>query len=253
MPKLKLKSFKGAIVGLQQSGKTTLRLRLTEEDYQILLPPTVRTTASSILVVEGSNTTHCPACGWKSEVTCPKCETTIIDSHICPNCRMTIIDLPKEICPNCQTALQGLAMDLYDTPGQKTSRERALLQALHNVDVVICVIDGTVPERFEETAEFLAKILETIPEKVPLAILYNKKDLAEYYVDPEAEAEQVLKPLRQVFFENKRRLMRVFPTSVLTGEGMAEALEWIYHHIPEAKKYWEHLQNYLKKQEQLSK
>ncbi|MFX0062505.1 MAG: ADP-ribosylation factor family protein [Candidatus Hermodarchaeota archaeon] len=123
-----------------------------------------------------------------------------------------------------QVVKQNLILTSWEGAGQKSYR--ALWpEFLRNSNGLMFVIDGSDPDRFDEAKEEFYKLLASDKENLPLAICVNKSDLENFigsafiieFLDVEAKLTE--------------RSWEYFNTSAVTGEGLAEALDWLVEEI----------------------
>ncbi len=107
----------------------------------------------------------------------------------------------------------GINVNFWDMGGQKKYRERYLQRDIYfeNIDTFIYLIDIQDPNRFEESLDYLEKILKIFKEieyntKNPIFICFTKMDFEEAFMEkPEyiANLAKVRKEILQKFSEFK--------------------------------------------------
>jgi ADP-ribosylation factor-like protein 3 len=96
-------------------------------------------------------------------------------------------------------------------------------------DALIYVIDSADRRRMEETGVELQQLLdEERLSHVPLLVMANKQDLLNALAPGEITTELGLNELRE-------RTWQILPCSAKTGEGLQEGMEWIVEQINSGK------------------
>jgi small GTP-binding protein len=115
---------------------------------------------------------------------------------------------------------KGFNLNVWDVGGQH--RIRPLWRHyLHNVDVLIFVVDSNDVSRIEEAREELHNLLEEDEIHNAIVLVYaNKQDL------PNAVKPKEMANLLQLMHMTNR-VWHVQGTVATTGDGLYEGLEWI--------------------------
>lgn len=120
---------------------------------------------------------------------------------------------------------RNLTFVCWDIPGQEVYRPQ-WVSNMRDTLILLFVIDGADPKRWEEAMHELQKILNEFP-KIPLALLLNKADLPDYVEK---------KTFSNVFgtsLKASEQPIGLFETSALTGEGLKDLFQWILRRLAE--------------------
>lgn len=119
---------------------------------------------------------------------------------------------------------QGIMLNVWDIGGQKTIRPY-WRNYFENTDVLIYVIDSADRARFEESGIQLAELLEEEKlARTPLLLFANKQDLMNA-----ARSTELMDGLNLNAI--KDRPWQIQQCSALSGEGLANGMEWIRKNI----------------------
>lgn len=125
---------------------------------------------------------------------------------------------------------KGVSFMIWDVGGQDKVRSlwRSYTRA---TDGIVFVVDSSDAERLEEAKVELLRISRT-PEAsgVPILVLANKQDLPRARKAPELERSMRIGDVRL------GRQVAVKEACAITGEGLDESLEELYHMIKERRK-----------------
>ena len=115
---------------------------------------------------------------------------------------------------------QGLCFTVWDVGGQ--DKIRVLWKHYYqNTDGIIFVVDSNDPDRIEDAAEELQKMLaEEELQNCAVLIMANKQDIHGALSPEVVEDKMGMKQL-------KGRIYHVEGTSATTGQGLKEGLNWI--------------------------
>lgn len=94
---------------------------------------------------------------------------------------------------------------------------------------VIFIVDSSIEAAIQRSGKALSRILELIAPGTAFLILANKVDLPSIF--PIAELIQKL-GLTEIQYEALQEL-QIFPVSAKTGEGLAQAIDWLSHKLLE--------------------
>ncbi len=124
----------------------------------------------------------------------------------------------------------GLFMKVWDVGGQDTFRESIWLRLLElKPDVIIYVVDSADHDALQESENWFRKIaLSPQTKTTPIVVLANKQDLPNALSPGELAIQMHLFEAAIERGESANpRTFRVFPTSLKTGEGVDELLEYL--------------------------
>ena len=125
-----------------------------------------------------------------------------------------------------QVEIGSLFMNVWDLGGQITFRETIWpkLIEIGDIDLILWVVDAADKARLTDSEKELIKILNYPRlEKTPCAILANKQDL-----ETAMDLKEFILHFK-VVESCTLRTFQIFPTSMFTGEGIDQVLEWIQH------------------------
>mmetsp|Transcript_19127 Transcript_19127/g.24148 ORF Transcript_19127/g.24148 Transcript_19127/m.24148 type:complete len:180 (-) Transcript_19127:2704-3243(-) len=118
---------------------------------------------------------------------------------------------------------QNIAFTVWDVGGQ--SRIRPLWRHYNkNSHAIVFVLDSNDKERISEAKEEIQNILSDVKEETSLLVLANKQDLCNAMGEQEIYDKLNLQ-------SHSTRKVRVQLTCAVTGEGLSEALEWLYYSV----------------------
>jgi len=119
---------------------------------------------------------------------------------------------------------QGITFSAWDLGGHEAVRH-LWQDYVCECKAILFLVDASDTERIEEVGfELDALIAEHVVEDMPIAILFNKCDLAEAMTSEEMCSRMDYDSLCRIQGQDK---MSVFRISVLRGEGYQEAFRWI--------------------------
>ncbi|MFQ6125650.1 MAG: ADP-ribosylation factor family protein [Candidatus Heimdallarchaeota archaeon] len=124
---------------------------------------------------------------------------------------------------------RNLTLVCWDIPGQERYRTQ-WIPYTRGTHILVFVVDGADPQRWEEARQELTTVLDEFPN-TPLALLLNKADLP-YYTGKKV----INKGLILILQESKRPFC-MFETSAVTGEGLEDLFDWIFHRLAEILPY----------------
>jgi len=105
-----------------------------------------------------------------------------------------------------------------------------------DADAAVFVVDTSAPERFEEAASILKRLIaHCIENRIPLLIVANKLDIATPSMDIRTEIETILNVYNASSSVSVKRLCRVESTTALSGAGVAQAMNWLINTLVERK------------------
>lgn len=185
------------MLGLDNSGKTTILKKLSDEDITQIMP------------TQGFN----------------------IKSLMHDNFKLNVWDIGgKRFVLHWTFLIQKHSFFLFSRwcIGQKSIRPY-WRNYYDQTDALIYVIDSADRRRVEETGVELQQLLdEEKLSHVPVLILANKQDLLNALSPAEITAELGLNEVRD-------RSWNILPCSARTGEGLQEGMEWLVEQINSGK------------------
>ncbi|MBD3227065.1 MAG: GTP-binding protein [Candidatus Lokiarchaeota archaeon] len=119
--------------------------------------------------------------------------------------------------------MKKIKLNMMDLGGQVAFR-KFWKGPIQTSQVLIFVIDGADPERFDEANKELNKALEIFPDDLPILILVNKCDLDNF-----VNKDRIIE-----YFEFDKLLGRdwhIENTSALLGHGLTESFHWLYERV----------------------
>lgn len=97
-----------------------------------------------------------------------------------------------------------------------------------NTQAIMYLIDSADPDRFELAADEIARLInEPDLDRCPVLILANKQDLPQ--AAPVSQIAETVESRTQLSKQHSRKWM-IRTLSVVSGDGMYEALDWIATH-----------------------
>ena len=132
---------------------------------------------------------------------------------------------------------KGVSFMIWDVGGQ--DKVRPLWRSYtRNTDGIVFVVDSVDMERIEEARIELLQTVRTTAttaaESVPILVLANKQDL------PGARDADDIEKLLNLNELSASHAWRVHSTCAVTGEGLDEGLENLYHMIAKRRKHGKH-------------
>ena len=120
---------------------------------------------------------------------------------------------------------RNLTFVCWDIPGQEIYRPQWISNISETI-ILVFVIDGADPTRWEEAMHELQKILKEFP-KIPLALLLNKADLPDY------TGKETFFNIFGTTLKASERPIGLFETSAVSGEGLKDLFQWILRRLAE--------------------
>ena len=121
----------------------------------------------------------------------------------------------------------GQWLNVFDIGGQATFRELLWQAYVSQAQGVIFILDSAEPTTFREANRWFWRVSNWAPQGCPILFLANKSDLENRINLEEIEQRFALKA-----FENTiEKPMKSLKTSIVTGEGLEEAMNWLVSRI----------------------
>ncbi|MFW9927981.1 MAG: ADP-ribosylation factor family protein [Candidatus Thorarchaeota archaeon] len=123
----------------------------------------------------------------------------------------------------------GLNLNILDLGGQDTFRLALWPKFLEiGADAIFFVVDSTDKDRLVYNEVELAKLFDYAKSRfVPIVILANKQDLSGAVSPGEVALQMNLLDYTLSSSNNKPRSLQIFPTSMKTGEGVEQVIEYL--------------------------
>ncbi len=129
-----------------------------------------------------------------------------------------------------RVSVEGLKLDVMDLGGQTAFRSTIwprMLEGENPADIILFIVDSAAEERVLENEEEFKKLIEYAPGSIPIGVIANKQDL------PNAlQAGEIAVAMQLV---GSIRTFAIFPTSMLTGEGIEDVLSWVQEVVSRQK------------------
>ncbi|KAG7877809.1 hypothetical protein KL905_001075 [Ogataea polymorpha] len=121
--------------------------------------------------------------------------------------------------------VHGTLLKFWDVGGQDSLRE-LWSEYYSNSHAIVFVIDSCDKERLVECSNVLTGVMSNeLIEGLPILMLANKQDREDETKLELVDIKEIFNPIAENL---NARDSRVLPVSAITGEGVKDAIEWLY-------------------------